>query len=311
MVKSKRIFFTGGGGAASEALWRLLSNRHDLHFGDANRDAISPSIPDERCHNLPYANDEKFIPEIAELCNKLQINLLVPGVDEELLPLCLSRETGNIPEIFAPSADFVSLMLDKLKCLESIKLMGLSAPKTLPIDQAAEIDFPLIVKPRRGRGSRGVRVLNSTAEIEAYKTLYQLDSQSLIAQEFVHGVEYTVCVAGNKKGHLMAIVPVKVIYKKGITIRAKIENDPRIIDYARQFQETFKVSGVYNIQCMLNREGKVLPFEVNPRISTTFCLAIASGFDPFQHDESSDEKIFLPKIELYLKRNWYNNIYSF
>lgn len=303
-----KILFTGGGGAGNEAIWKLLCNRYDLHFGDADQDAISLSIPSKHRHTLPYACDDNFISKIAEICGELKIDLLVPGVDEELLQLCLNREEKNVPKIFAPSANFIALMLDKLRCFEFLMQSELSVPETFLVDQAERLHFPMIVKPRWGRGSRGVCIVRSITEIEAYKILYKPAPESLIVQELVNGIEYTVLVAGDKEGRLKAVVPVKVICKKGITIRAKTEGNLAIFDYAKKFQDIFKVSGVYNIQCIVNSRGKVLPFEVNPRISTTLCLSIASGFDPFKEEEYT-QSVFFPTSDLHLKRNWLNDIY--
>jgi carbamoyl-phosphate synthase large subunit len=44
-MKPGRILFTGGGGAGSEALWRLLHGKHELYFADARPEAIAPVIP--------------------------------------------------------------------------------------------------------------------------------------------------------------------------------------------------------------------------------------------------------------------------
>lgn len=306
----KRILFTGGGGAAAEALWRYLSAKYDLFFCDAAVDAIDDTIPADRKIAVPMAASEDFISAVREISVRNGIDLIVPGVDEELVPLAKSRDTG-LPQIFLPSLEFVRLMLDKLACARAISNAGLSAPVTLPVSRAAEIGFPLIIKPRSGRGSKGVCRLESNAEISAYKTLYQASDDTLLAQELAVGDEYTVLVAGDDAGRLRAVIPVKVGQKKGITIRAETDMSAPVIDYASRFHEIFRPQCVYNIQCIVTGDGAVLPFEVNPRISTTFCLGVASGFDPFASvfgAETSD--VFYPEKKFFLKRNWFNNIYE-
>jgi carbamoyl-phosphate synthase large subunit len=99
--------------------------------------------------------------------------------------------------------------------------------------------------------------------------------------------------------------------KKGITIQAKIDMNNLIIEYAKKFHYHYRTSGIYNIQCILTQSGVVYPFEINPRISTTFCLSVAAGFDPFElyFNETSEKELFVPSNELSLQRNWVNSIY--
>jgi len=305
---NRKILFTGGGGAGTEVLWRILSEKYELYFADACLESIDGRIPCERKVVIPLANKKNFADEIRNVCKVKGIDLIVPGVDEELLPLCEGRNI-DMPELFAPSTDFVRLMLDKLECANAIELAGLSVPKTLPFIKANEIKFPMIIKPRSGRGSRGVYVIGSEEEINAYMILYKTSPEKVVVQELGVGDEYTILVAGDKSGRLRAIVPVKVKQKKGITIRAKTELNMHIINYVKKFHEIFKPSYIYNIQCILTKEGVVLPFEVNPRISTTFCLGVASGFDPFVRlTQSDNDEIFMPKENYMLERNWSNTI---
>jgi carbamoyl-phosphate synthase large subunit len=305
-----RILFTGGGGAGSEALWKILNKKYTLFFADAVLDNIDKSIPADSRIEIAFANSKNYLESIKSVCDKNEIDLIVPSVDEELMQFD-SFLNKDVTEVFLPNKDFVRIMLDKYTCAKAIKSTGLSGPKTFTVARASEIGFPLIVKPKTGRGSRGVRIVNSLKELNAYKILYPTNEEDLIVQELAIGTEYTVLVSANKKGQLNAIIPVKVDQKIGITIQAKIDMNNLIIEYAKKFHSHYRTSGIYNIQCILTQSGVVYPFEINPRISTTFCLSVAAGFDPFElyFNETSEEKIFTPSNELSLQRNWVNNIY--
>jgi carbamoyl-phosphate synthase large subunit len=305
-----RILFTGGGGAGSEALWRILNKKYTLFFADAVLDNIDKSIPTDSRIEIAFANSKNYLESIKSVCDKNEIDLIVPGVDEELMQFD-SFLNKDVTEVFLPNKDFVRIMLDKYACAKAIKSTGLNGPKTFTVGRASEIGFPLIVKPKTGRGSRGVRIVNSLKELNAYKILYPTNEEDFIVQELAIGTEYTVLVSANKKGQLNAIIPVKVDQKIGITIQAKIDMNNLIIEYAKKFHSHYRTSGIYNIQCILTQSGVVYPFEINPRISTTFCLSVAAGFDPFElyFNETSGEELFTPSNELSLQRNWVNNIY--
>lgn len=299
----KKIMFTGGGGAGTEAIWRVLSDRYELYFADADPDAIPGLVPASRRVRIPFAGDANFLAALEAVCQQHRIDVLVPGVDEELVPIRANQPGFSLPTLLAPSLDFIRLMLDKLRCCNAIAAAGLSAPRTLPVDRIDEMSYPLIVKPVSGRGSRGVSVLHSRDELLAYKLLNKSQDSSLIAQELRGGTEYTVQVSVDASGRLNAIIPVRVVQKKGITIRAETERNEAIIAYIQAFHQAFPTTGIYNVQCMLDAAGGIYPFEVNPRISTTFCMALALGFDPFSDDTQT---LFVPETNIRLKRSWVN-----
>ena len=307
----KKILFTGGGGVGNEALWKLFSSHYDLYFADSNIEAINPCIPRERKILIPLATDKKFKAELKKISKNLKLDFIVPSVDEELVELADARNEFDA-DIFLPNVDFVKLMLNKCKCAHEISKFGLSAPVTQFAKNSSSIDFPLIVKPNSGRGSKGVMIVNSQKELDAYRDLYRLTVKDPIVQDLAIGQEYTVLVSSNNLGNLNSIIPIKVGQKKGITIRAKIDMNPLVIDYTKSFHKCFPTMGIYNIQCILTSKGIVLPFEINPRISTTFCISIAAGFDPFSeyYEKNINNSLFIPKEDLCLERNWVNNITS-
>lgn len=303
----QKILFTGGGGAGNEAIWRILSEKYDLYFADALIENIDSIIPVKNSLKISMASDKNFILELKNICKKYEIDILVPSVDEELLQLSYNKSEFSC-EIFLPEARFIKLMLNKYDCMKSLGDSNLSHPITHRVLDHLLLDFPMIVKPNKGRGSNGVLVINSTEELHAYKVLYKIPDKDLIVQELIKGQEFTVLVSANSLSELNAIVPVKVHCKKGVTISAEIDMDHQIIEYAKQFHEKYKVSSIYNIQCILTRNGEVYPFEVNPRISTTFCMSLTAGFDPFEIFYRENTGLSKLNIGVSLKRTWKNTL---
>lgn len=305
----KRILFTGGGGAGTESLWCTLSNRYEIFFADACKDSIDDVIPASNKIEIPLASAANYLIELENIILEKKIDILVPGVDEELMIIAKSRSQLQA-KVLLPSVEFIECMLDKLLCIKAMKAKGLAVPQTLLAENANDIGFPQIIKPRSGRGSRGVAIVRTIEEVTAYKVFYRVEKGSIISQELAEGIEYTVLIAADMEANLRAIVPVKIIQKKGITIRAATEFESNIIEYCKTFQAKFKATGLYNLQCILTSTGKVVPFEINPRVSTTFCLSVAAGFDPFKilFDTSRQNNVFYPEKNHTLKRNWHNTI---
>ena len=308
----KRLLFTGGGGSASQSIFEQWADRYELFFADANEDHFPPSIPMDRRISIPFANEENFLISLGEVCESLRIDLLIPGVDEELIKLSSMHGAPGWPKILLPETAFVSLMLDKKQCAEAICASGLTAPKTLPLIDGGEIGFPLIAKPKTGRGSRGVVKLDRIEQISGYLELHGGSEDDYIAQELIVGDEYTCLCAADRTGVLHAVVPVHAFEKRGVTIRAQTKINPAVVDYIKKFQSVFRPTGVYNIQCILTPDQRVFPFEVNPRISTTFVLGIAAGFDPvpmvFSDSDSYFGEPFIPSSQFSLQRSWNTHI---
>jgi len=308
-----KVLFTGGGGAGSEALFRLLGQHYVLHFGDADVSAIDPSIPEDRRHQLPWASDPDFVVKMLGICARLDIDLLVPGVDEELLALAQRVGEFGSTRLLLPHESYVATMLDKLHMVKALLAQGIPVPSSQTLaDDLQGIRFPCISKPRSGRGSRDVRVLETMEDATSLKSSLGPLAEKMLIQEKVEGVEYTVQMVADSRGCLHAVVPVKVGVKRGITLRAETEADSRVMSACSAIHRAIPTRGCYNIQLMLSPEGQVLPFEINPRVSTTLCLVVAAGVDPisvfFEDDERRD---FLPfATGLQLRRHWTNYFFE-
>ena len=304
----KRILFTGGGGAGNEALWRLLGQRYTVYFGDADLAAINPSIPVNRRYQLPWSSDPNFVRKMADLCRYLNIDLLIPGVDEELLLLARSSDMLAPTSLMLPSAAYVETMLDKLQMAEALKAKEIPVPATHSLATGfGEIEFPCIVKPRTGRGSRGVRVVSAGEAQDVFNALGDAVG-NYVVQNKVEGTEFTVQMIADRHRTLVSIVPVRVDVKRGITIKAEVVAEPRVIDACLAIHEVFPAAGCYNIQLMLSFDGQALPFEINPRISTTFCLAVAADVDPIAEFLGGNRSNGLLPITtgVQLQRHWVN-----
>ncbi len=305
-----RVLFTGGGGAGNEALYRLCSSRYQMHFADADPASIDPSIPLDRRHALPFASDAGFVETVAALCRRESIDVLVPGVDEELP--AMPEVQRLVPElsILVPQPDYVATMLDKLDTMRVLEGHGVAVPQTVTMVEATAMAYPCLVKPRKGRGSRGIHVVDSADQAAAHLVVSGLSASDVILQELLEGQEYTVLMAADFQRHLHAVVPVRVDKKRGITLSGETEDSPVVIEACRAIHRVMPARGCYNIQLMLAPDGRVAPFEINPRVSTTLCLCVAAQIDPIaifigQPGHEGVAEGFRPGVRL--RRHWSNH----
>ena len=295
-----------------EAFYRYLKDKYELFFADMNAANISPSIPDNRKYQIPNASSKQFISHISKLCDRLAVDLLIPGVDEELVVLQKQFLAQGLTKIFLPKPEFVSTMLNKYTMNKALGAQGIDVPQTvLADDYAFNPVAPVILKPAFGRGSRGVFAVPSDNLVKPlYKAIRHTYTSSWIVQEDVAGDEFTVQIISTPSSALLGILPVKVNEKRGSTVSAVMQHDEEVIKYCESIHEAFHPDGCYNIQLIKRPSGEVLAFEINPRISTTTVLCVAAGIDPFmsfletQNEPSPVKKV--PTIKLH--RHWVNQI---
>lgn len=117
------------------------------------------------------------------------VDLVIPALEDDLALAALSRLTGaaNLPLAFDPVA--YSISSSKKKSERLFFQLGVSVPRPWP-----ECAFPLIAKPGRGSGSRGVRIIHDRNELNHNPDLQQ--KENWVLQEFLPGDVYSVEVAG-------------------------------------------------------------------------------------------------------------------
>lgn len=276
---AQRVLVTGAGGPAGVAVIRSLLNRSDVEVYAGDMDGWASGlylVPAERRRILSPGKSEGFVDELIALCAADQIDVLFSTVDVELPPL--ARRRDELPAVLAaPSLDTLETCLDKfalaVRCAPLLR-----TPTTHLVGPAAaaeDWDFPIIVKPRSGAGSRGVRLVHSRADLDALG-----HDETLIAQELLPGDEYSVDVIANADGHVVAAVPrTRTRVDSGVSIAGLTVRDAELEATASAVAQAIALTGVANVQLRRDRNGVPALLEVNPRFPGAMPLTIAAGVD--------------------------------
>jgi carbamoyl-phosphate synthase large subunit len=276
---AQRVLVTGAGGPAGVAVIRSLLNRSDVEVFAGDMDGWASGlylVPAERRRILSPGRSEGFVDELIALCAADEIDVLFSTVDVELPPL--ARRRDELPAVLAaPSLDTLETCLDKfalaVRCAPLLR-----TPTTHLVGPAAaaeDWDFPIIVKPRSGAGSRGVRLVHSRADLDALG-----HDETLIAQELLPGDEYSVDVIANAGGHVVAAVPrTRTRVDSGVSIAGLTVRDAELEATATAVAQAIALTGVANVQLRRDRDGMPALLEVNPRFPGAMPLTIAAGVD--------------------------------
>jgi carbamoyl-phosphate synthase large subunit len=275
-----RVLVTGAGGPAGVAVIRSLLRRSGVDVYAADMDGWASGlylVPAEQRRLIEPGLSAGFVDGIARLCEVDGIDVVISTVDVELLPLAAARGRLGHAVLAAPSAATLEVTLDKWELAQRCSPL-LRVPRTLLLDSAgvgANWDFPVIVKPRRGAGSRGVRIV---ADREALEAIGHDDA--LIIQEFLPGDEFSVDVIADSEGTVIAAVPrTRTRVDSGVSIAGRTVHDDALESTAARVAEAIGLTGVANVQLRYDTAGVPALLEVNPRFPGALPLTIAAGVD--------------------------------
>ena len=275
---SKTVLLTGAGGPAIAGMISVLRKWGYRIVAIDMLPFASGFYLADRAYVVPAGNAPDFLPRLQEICQTEKVDAVISVVDEEL-PHMLALEALGIA-VIQPRLEFVELSLDKFRCMRELREAGINAPQTWMVNELpADAPFPLFVKPRVGRGSRGCGKVESLEEMTAFIAASSYSSDQLLAQTFAEGTEFTVSVIVWRDGEVQAVVPKQIISKVGVTKAAVTRRNAEIEALCKAIQERFRADGPFNVQLVLDRDGVPWPFEINPRFSTSITLTNAAGAD--------------------------------
>ena len=276
--KNKTVLLTGAGGPASAGMVSVL-RKWGYRIIAIDMLPYSPAFYlSDKAYVVPAGNSLEFLPRLQEICNKENVDAIVSVVDEEL-PHVSKLEKSGI-HVIQPRSEFVELCLDKYRCMKELKKKGINAPPTWLVPEIpADAPYPLFIKPRVGRGSRGTGRVNSHGDLVRFLDNSAYSADNLLAQPFVPGTEFTVSVVVWRDGDVQAVVPKEIISKVGVTRLAITRKNQKIHDLCFAIQKEFRADGPFNVQLSMDENGEPLPFEINPRFSTSITLTMAAGVD--------------------------------
>jgi carbamoyl-phosphate synthase large subunit len=216
------------------------------------------------------------------------VDVVLPTVDAELEPLAAARArfaADGVELLLAPAAA-LAVILDKLALARHCAGV-VAVPRTEPlgpgIDPAAW-DYPVIVKPRRGSGSRGIELIASPAELAALAQVPGAaagpDGPGLLVQQYLPGEEFSIDVLADAGGRVIASVPrLRARVDSGVSVGGRTVHDAELEAFGRAVATATGVTFVANVQAKRDAGGRPALLEVNPRMPGTLGLTIASGVD--------------------------------
>ncbi len=300
-----KVLITGGGAPGIQGTLYSLRNNWDERkvkaiCVDMNSDVVGKYLCD-KFYTVPPGNDENFITEIFNVCEKEHVDVILPQVTNELEQLSRNidkfKNEGTMVAI--SDANAIKLANNKLRLLEVAKSVGIPYPKYRVVTNfsslekaAEEFGFPFVVKPPEGSGMRGFRIIYDNIDRKPHffgdkpdsskitmEDLYRIlgdEFPPLIAMEYLNGDEYTVDVLSSDQEVHVIIPRRRDKIRSGITFVGTVEKKEDIINYTEKLTREIGLKYAYGFQFKYSN-GVAKLLESNPRIQGTMVLSTIAG----------------------------------
>lgn len=267
----------------------------------------------DHAYKVPSGIDLKYADKLLEICLKEQIDVVLFGSDEEQLAATEVEEKFvscgvNLATEEKAKLDLIS---DKLLIIKFLESKGLRVPKYLQLDDEnykAQIQNfystqgRYIFKPRIGRGSRGLKLVDKTTtdsqifnqkdnflahnhHIIEYLQNHAKEIQSWVISEYLVGEKYSsdiICEGGEIKyictrsnGNAPKIRPP--------TQYATVVGDSEVQDYCENVCRHLNYSGFLQIETGKDNSGTVKLIEINTRLDASLVITEATGVNFYEH----------------------------
>lgn len=310
-----KVLVTAAGGALAPVNIQLLrgSRRHKIWVAavDTNPDAIGQYFADAFAA-VPKGDEPGYVDAMADLIQRLDIDLVMPWSDEEAL--ALARERERIEETGATLTcvpiETLEVMTNKAETYRLLERNGVDVPDWTAAITGEELDMAVdtylarhgefAVKPLSARGNRNVYVVRQDVsgvedylgsrevhcDIDTFRRDFCDDAAGalpVMVMERLVPPAYDIDVLA-RDGRLLRAAPRQRLNPAGVPYWGGIlvaRDD--LMELAERVTAATKLSWLYDYDVMTTRDGRPVVIEINPRPSGSIAAAIIAGV-PFYDD---------------------------
>jgi len=294
------VLITGAGGAGTlgrELMKAFNLASHKYRIVVTNSSPVSVGLFETKSgYVIPPSNSRNYIQVILDICKKEKIDVLVGGSEPEIEKIAKNEKIfleSNVVVLSNP-LKVIKLCSDKLRLANFLKSKKILSPKTFSFNDHEDIkkidSYPVIIKPRKGSGSKNVFLAYDRNEAEFFSNYLKKHGSLPLIQEYINGQpeEFTIGVLYADNGKLISSIAMKRILEGSFStrqiIQSPITKKKNIISsglsqgFFDEFNEITRIgekiaqilqaNGPINIQCRKTEKGLSV-FEINPRFSGT------------------------------------------
>jgi carbamoyl-phosphate synthase large subunit len=311
------VLVTSGGSLVGKVVLDCLDGRrHDDHRGSLRLVACNslegePQLARfDEVHQMPVTDSPQWAAAMAALVERLAPDVVIAGRDEDVA--ALAALAGEVPALerafLGGSAAMATTFLDKAETAEFARRHGLAFADTVATDAPdaaaaaagllARHGFPLVAKPVRGCGSRGVKILTVPGHLQATLAIPGLVVQPFldspgpidlcldsgiplffdVPEDRLHAVQYAI----DRDGRVLGRVAHRARMVRGRCEALWRMDDPELLAMADAVAAAAVAEGwrgPLNVQAKRAAGGGWQTIELNGRFSGGTSARLLLGFD--------------------------------
>jgi len=299
---------------------KVLRNKGKIFAADCNR--YAPALYDADDHFiLPKILEKNYIDELFRVCliNNIQAVFSLNDIELPILAQSKNKFINKGIKLIVSNPRVIDICYDKYTTYKFLKENKFPFPKTfISIDEtlkeikAKTLKFPLLIKPRKGSASLGIKKVFNKKDLQnKFK-----EEENLIIQEFLQGDEYGIDVFCNSN-----LLPVSIFVKRKIKMRAGETDkavtvyDIKMIEFIKKLIKTLGLYGPGDID-LFKRGNEYIIMEINPRFGGGYPMSHAVGAEfpekmiklineePLEPDfiRYSDDVVMMKQYEIVIKK---------
>lgn len=245
---------------------------------------------------MPEAREESlFVDKLFELVKFHKVTVLMPSSGFDIYPY--SKYRKELQELGANAVvsdiEVLEICRDKVRTYQEL-LPRFKVPFTTT-EPAKISSFPVIAKPRFGKGSRDVIMIEDESDLRYVTSKYH----DMIFQQYLPGIEYTIDVLSDlNKEPLFAVPRIRLQTKGGISTKGKIVRNQKMEEDCMNIAKSIGIRGPCCIQMKETHDSEPQLVEVNARLGggTIFTTLAGANMPELILDLVEGQEISIPKI---------------
>lgn len=277
-METKTVLVTGIGGNVGQGVLRNIRDLNcNIKLIGTNVETFSAgNYLCDFTYKVPFAYDEKYIEVIQKIVKEEKVDLIIPTTDFEIYYLSLYKAQIQAV-VVASDNELAEKYLDKYLTYLHHSSKGIPFVTSWLPSEFSKQEGEIIIKPRKGRGSRGIVV--NPQDPKSF-------SEEYLIQPLHKGKEITTAFYVKKNGTLHGLFTMERELSNGATSKSKtITKYDAFIKEEIIFKmlQTSGLRGSINLQCIVDEKNNIHPFEINCRISGTNSIRHNLGFQDVKY----------------------------
>jgi predicted ATP-grasp superfamily ATP-dependent carboligase len=240
-----------------------------------------------------YYLKELELSQILKIIKENNIDVIIPCNEKSVEFLAKNTEKFDIP-LVTPNLESYIICNDKLETMKFAQKLNIRVPKTVFFNNIDELKtnikeigfFPVVLKPRKSSGSRGIKYIENSEELrkelnDQYINLYGIP----LIQEYIpnggKAIGASFLYYNGKEILNFCHERIRQYPPDGgpSTLAVSIYNE-NAVNIGRKLLENLKWNGLAMVEFKEDpKNGELVLMEINPRMWGTIGLALFSGAD--------------------------------